>query len=556
MTQLTIQQAFDLAMRHHQAGQLTEAEQLCRQIVSQRPDHAGALHYLGVLALQNGRDSEAVDLIQRAIALASNNPEAYAHLGIALEHLGKLDEAEGAYRQAIALRADYLEAYIHLVTILRSKGQLDEAQAACSRAIQIDSNCAEAYGNLGNLLKDRGKFNDAIIAYRRAIELKPHLADSHTNLGFALAEIGQVDEATAALSRSIAIKPQNPEAYLGLGNVLSDEARWDEAIAAYQKSIAFSPDFAQAHNNLAFALLASGEFKHGWQELEWRWKCADNYQLPQRNLVQPTWDGSPLAGRTILIQTEHGFGDSIQFIRYVPLVAGHDGKIIIECQPELQRLFQTVHPSAQVIARGDPLPRFDVHCGLLSLPRIFGTTLGNIPNAVPYLYADDQKAAKWRARLADDPSAFNVGLVWTGNPANRLNRNRAVDFSMLAGLGNVAGVRFVSLQKGAATVNAKNPPPGFEIVDWTDELKDFSDTAALITNLDLIISVDTAVAHLSAAMNKPVWLLIPFMPEWRWMLVREDSPWYPTMRLFRQETRGDWGAVVSRIAKELSSVLN
>ena len=301
-------------------------------------------------------------------------------------------------------------------------------------------------------------------------------------------------------------------------------------------------------------MLTRGEFIPGWDEYEWRWRCKD-FALFRRNFPQPQWDGSDLSGHTILLHTEQGFGDALQFIRYLPLVTQRGGRIIIQCQAELQRLFQIMAGDCPVMARGQPLPAFDVHCPLLSLPRVFGTTLGTIPRQVPYLHAAHAMVENWRERLAVDAGSLNVGLAWAGHPAFKGDRLRSPrHLSLLAPLVKIRKARFVSLQKGEASNQTRNPPEGMNLVDWTEELKDFADTAALIANLDLVISSDTAVVHLAGAMGKPVWVLLPFAPDWRWLLEREDSPWYPTMRLFRQPAIGDWDSVMQKVVDALAKL--
>jgi hypothetical protein len=269
--------------------------------------------------------------------------------------------------------------------------------------------------------------------------------------------------------------------------------------------------------------------------------------------AEPPWDGRPLEGRTLLLHAEQGFGDAIQFIRYLPLAAERGGRIIIECQAQLQRLFQINAGGSQIVASGQPMPDFDSHCPLLSLPWVFGTTLASVPDIVPYLRADAENVGSWRQRLAEHSQVVKVGLVWSGNPAHKNDRCRSMTLARLAPLAQTRGVRFFSLQKGEAATEARTPPPGMELIDWTEELTDFADTAALIAHLDLVIAVDTAVAHLAGAMGKPVWTLLPFVPDWRWLLEREDSPWYPSMRLFRQPFWGDWDSVIERVADELSN---
>ena len=554
MATVTIEQAFQTALAHHQAGRLVEAEAIYRQILAVEPRHANALQLLGLIAHHMGRVDVAVDLITKAIAIIPNCPEAHYNLGNALIAKGQLDEAAASYRQAIALRPNYAEAHNNLGNALKDKSQTEEAVTAFRQAIALNPNLPEAYNNLGNLLKDKGQLDEAVVAYRQTIALKPNLPEAHYNLGVALYGTGQLDEAAASYRKAVALRPNYAEAHNNLGNALKDKSQTEEAVTAYREAISLIPNYAEAHSNLALALLLQGNFTEGWAEHEWRWKLKVVACL-RRNLNQPQWDGSHLAGRTILLHAEQGFGDAIQFIRYVPLVQERGGKAIIECQPELQALLQANMPDLPVVARGHTLPAFDVHCPLLSLPRIFATDLSNIPRNVPYLHASVADAGIWRDRIAGYSSEIKAGIVWAGNPNHTNDRNRSLNLSSLTPLSEVPGVRFFSLQKGKADSEAKMVSAGIELTDMAGELKDFADTAALIANLDLVITVDTAVAHLAGAMGKPVWTLLPFAPDWRWLLVREDSPWYPTMRLFRQPTIGDWDSVIRRVAGELAVFL-
>jgi len=472
---------------------LAEAEALYRQILVIDPRHADALHLLGLLAHRAGRSDVAVELIRQAIALKPNSAETHSNLGIALKDQGQLD-------QAIALKPDFTEAYY----------------------------------NLANALKETGQLDDSIAEYRQAIALEPDLPEAHSNLGNALRDKGQLDAAIAACRQAIALKPDLPE----------------------------------AHVNLAFVMLVQGDFLRGWEEYDWLWKVKDAAS-PQRNFTQPQWDGRPLEGRTLLLHAEQGFGDAIRFIRYLPRVARRGGNIILECQPELHRLFRTMAPDLQVVAKGQTLPAFDLHCPLLSLPRAFSTDLGKIPRTVPYLHANAAEAALWRERIAgpgssispsgsDRPSGpdLKVGLVWAGNPAHTNDRNRSLKLASLAPLAEVPGVRFFSLQKGPATAEAKAVLASFDWIDAAEDLKDFADTAALLANLDLVIAADTAVVHLAGAMGRPVWTLLPFAPDWRWLLGRSDSPWYPTMRLFRQSSIGDWASVIAEVREQLQVLVH
>ncbi|MGA2443739.1 MAG: tetratricopeptide repeat-containing glycosyltransferase family protein [Tepidisphaeraceae bacterium] len=543
---------------------MQEAEQLYRQVLAQQPKHVDAMHNLAVISLQVGRYDLALDLIRRTIALNPSNPEAHYNLGKALTDMGQLHEGVTSLRQAIRLKPDYAEAHSNLGIALRGLGQFDQAIAAYREAIRLKPGFAEAHNNLGNVLRDVKQLDGAIAACRQAILLKPGYAKAHNNLGNALKDNGQLDEAIAAYRQAIRLDPGYAEAHVNLEIAYRDTGQLDKAIDSCRQAIAIKPDYAEPHFNLALSLLTSGDFQHGWQEYEWRWKCKD-FPSP---FAQPQWDGCLLEGRTLLLHTEQGHGDALQFIRYLPLVAERGGKIVIECYAELQRLFQTNTGRCQIVVRGQPLPVFDFHCPLLSLPRVFGTSLANIPKDVPYLHADAEDAGRWQQRLADHSPLVKVGLGWAGRPTHTNDRNRSMKLARLAPLGQAPGARFFSLQKGAAAAEAQTPPPGMELVDWTEELKDFADTAALISNLDLVIAVDTAVVHLAGAMGKPVWTLLPFNSDWRWLLERQDSPWYPTMRcwllerqdspwyptmrLFRQPRIGDWDTVITRVVEALS----
>jgi Flp pilus assembly protein TadD len=482
MTQLTVRQAFDQAQQHHKAGRLQEADQLYRLILAQQPSHAGAMHYLGVIAHQEGRKETAVQLIRQALTLIPNDASAHSNLGNSLKDLGRLDEAIAEFRKAVSL----------------------------------DPKLAEPHSNLGNALRDKDELDEAIVEYRRALAIQSNYAEAHYYLASALTAVGQLNE----------------------------------AIIEYRRAIAMRPNDAEAHMHLAMTLLLRCEFELGWAEYEWRWKL-EGFQSLNREFARPPWTGGELGGRTILIHAEQGFGDAIQFIRYLPLVAQRGGKVIARIPKDLIRLLGNLPGPEKWITPDDPLPEFDLHCSLLSLPHIFGTNLRSIPAQKDPLEADEALVNAWERRFRKEPAGIKVGLAWAGSRAHSADRYRSIPFSKFAPLATDAGVVFYSLQKGDAAREAAAPPAKLRITDWTEELKDFADTAALIANLDLVISVDTSVAHLAAAMGKPVWLLLPFIPDWRWLLDRQDSPWYPTMRLFRQHTRGDWNGVIAKVAEEL-----
>ena len=544
---ITVKQALQIAVRHHQAGQLAQARALYQQILAREPNHADALHLLGVIAHQAGQNDAAIELIGRAISVKPDFPQAHCNLGNVLRDQGRLDESIAACRRAIALKPDLPEAWCNLGNALQENGQLGDAVDAYRRAIGLKPNYPEAHSNLGASLREKGQLDEAIAACRQAIALRPGFAEAHSNLGIALHVDQQLDEAVAVYRQAIALRPDLPEPHFNLGTAFRDQGLLAEAMAAYHRAIGLRRDYAEAHYNLArVLLLLRGEFLPGLNELEWRQRCRD-FPLSRRTFGRPQWDGSDLANRTILLHAEQGFGDTIQFIRYVPLVAARGGTVVLECDPVLRRLLQGTSGIGRWVDFGQTLPSFDVHCPLMSLPLAFGTTIQTIPQDVPYLRADPEAVERWR--LAGD--RLNVGLVWAGRPTHQNDRNRSLALSDMASLAQVREVRFHSLQKGEAGKQAKDPPAGMGLMDRTEELNDFAETAALIANLDLVISVDTAVAHLAGALGKPVWTLLPFVPDWRWLLEREDSPWYPTMRLFRQPTRGDWSSVLTRVTEAL-----
>jgi tetratricopeptide (TPR) repeat protein len=536
----------------HHVGKNDRAAELIGRAIALNPNLPEAHNNLAGVLRAMGRFEESAAACRRAIALRPGYADAYNNLGIALSDLGRRDEAAKAYQRAIALNPHLAEPRSNLGNLYKAQGRLDEAIDEFRQAIAINPNFSDAHNNLGNALRDKGELDESIAACRRAIELGPNHADAYNNLGYVLAQQGQYDEAAAALRRAIAISPGLTEAYCNLGSVLRDGGHIDEAVAASRHAISLQPQLAEPHHNLGLALLARGDFEEGWKEYEWRWTCGGFPMLPP-GISGTMWDGRPLDGRTILIHAEQGFGDGIQFWRYVPMVAEQGGNIIIECKAELRRLFeiQKLPEVSQIVPRGNPLPAFDCYAAFLSLPGIFGTRLGSIPNSVPYLRADPKDISKWRERMAQQAAKAKIGLVWAGSPTHKNDRHRSIPIEKLKPLMKAEAVQFFSLQKGKAAQEACE----INLIDWTDGLSDFAETAALIANLDLVIAADTAVAHVAGAMNKPVWVMLPFAADWRWLEKRTDSPWYPSMRLFRQAKVGDWDGTIARVAEALAAWL-
>jgi tetratricopeptide (TPR) repeat protein len=477
--------------------------------------------------------------------LRGDDAQCLFELANALLANGELAEAIGCYRQAVALRPEFAEAHNNMGVALRRTGAVDEAIASFGRALNLRLDFADAHNNLGIALCDKRDWNGAIACFHRAVSLRPDFADGHGNLGNALLGRGDVDAAVAGLSRAVALKPDSHGMHNNLANALCARGDIDAAMRHCRRSLALKGDYAEAHLSLALLLLLQGDFEHGWPEYEWRWKSKE-HRTPAAKFSQPRWQGEDLGGRTILLHSEQALGDTLQMARYVPIVAERGGRVILACQGELVNLMRGLGGAEAVVDRSGTLPAFDVHCPLLSLPGILKT----MPTSVPYLRAPAAAVEKWRGRLAGEKRK-KVGLVWAGRPDHPQDRQRSIRLEQLADLA-AANVCLLSLQKGPAARQSR--PPAMRLIDWTDELTDWTDTAGLVDQLDLVISVDTAVAHLAGAMGKPVWVLVQFAPDWRWMLHRADSPWYPTMRLLRQRALNDWKAPLRQTAQDLPNL--
>jgi tetratricopeptide (TPR) repeat protein len=586
----------EAGLRHQRAGQLAQAKAVYIQVLKVNPSQADALHLLGLIAHQVGQDrialetigraieiepgialfrsslgntlkslgrlAEALDAYATAIRCKPDFAEAHYNLGTVLAALGRHDDAAAAYRSAIDLNPDFADAHYNLGIILLQRGEPDAAAAACRHAIRCAPKHAEAYGNLGKALQELDRPDEALAAYDAAISIKPHYAEAHSNRGNILKACGRLDEAAAAHNTAIRFKPDFAEAHYNLGNTLKAQARSGEAIHAYHHAIRLRPDFAEAHVNLGMERLLSGDFPRGWEDYEWRLR-GTGHPLQPRAFSKPQWRGEALGGRTILLHAEQGLGDTIQFCRYVPLVAARGGCVVLELPRPLLRLLSGLPGVARLIAAGSPLPAFDVQCSLMSLPLAFRTDIDTIPADVPYLSAKPDRIAFWRNWLGDK-TRLRVGLVWSGGlrpdqpELQAVNERRNIPLQVIGQL-NRGDIDFVSLQKGEPAESELIAMrdviwPDGNLTDAAPEIGDFDDTAGLIEMLDLLISVDTSTAHLAAAMGKPVWLLNRFDSCWRWLEHREDSPWYPTLRLFRQTTPGDWQGVMRRVEAALAEM--
>ncbi len=509
-------EALQYADRCRNDGRLMEAEAVCRQILQAQPNMPEAEHLLGVIAHQNGKLSDAIEHVQRATKLAPQVALFHANLG----------------------------------EMLRLAGRPKLAAEEARRALDIEPKMPAALSNLGVALYELKDYDEAARAQRKAIAAAPEFAEAHSNLGNALHALRQFDEAIAAYQRAIALKPDYADAWANLGTTLHHSGSFDEGIAALRRAIALAPHHANAHSGLGILLLMRGELGEGWDEYEWRLRSTER-KGPR--FPEIPWAGESLAGKHIYVQAEQGFGDTLQFARYIPPLAQRAGRVTLRVHQQLVTLLRESLPGITVLGdRGDPAP-YQCDAVLLSLPRLFRTRLESIPAEVPYLRVPPDAAQRWSKRLAT-MQGLKIGLVWAGNPEHVNDTRRSLDLKLLAPLFAVPGASFVSIQYGPRTADLKKLKGKPAIEDLGAEFTDFTDTAGAVSALDLVITVDTSVAHLAGSLGKPVWVLLPWVTDWRWMLYREDNPWYPSMRLFRQKRGEDWGKVIVQVAAELTAV--
>ena len=518
-----------------------------------QPNDGNALINRGITLHALGRLEEALASYDRAIALQPNSLAAICNRGNTLRTMQRLDEALASYDRAIALMPHFAEAHANRAILLAQLKRYDEALAAFERQLTLHPNNAEGYNNRGVILAEMKRHAEALANYDRALSLVPDYIDAIYNRGNALHELGRYDEALTCYDRVLQARPNDGNALNNRGKALKELNRYDEALACSARALAALPDNIVAHCNEASMRLLIGDLPRGFAEYEWRWKKADMAPA-KREFPQLLWLGAEdIAGKTILLHGEQGFGDAIQFCRYVPLVAARGARVILEVRPPLVALMKSLAGPSVVIAKGDPLPEFDVHCPLLSLPLAMGTTLETIPAQVPYLSARPDVSAEWGGRLGGKTRP-RIGLCWSGNATHERDRERSMrlaDYLPLLDL----DATFVSLHQEVRPEDAAVLSSRPDILHFGEALKDFTDTAALIGQLDLVISVDTSVAHLAGALAKPTWVMITYVPEWRWLLTREDSPWYPTVRLFRQNEGRAWESVVARLRAALGDFI-
>jgi len=565
-----VQKAFEL----YAARNFEEAEEICKTILAAYPENADMLYLSGLLSYQRKDYQSAIDFYTRALSIQNSYVSACHDLGVLLQEIGQYESAIACYQKTLQLNPSLSTVHYNLGIIFHERHEYDRAIMSYKNALEINPYYPDARFNLGMTYQEVGKYDDALQCFQKMLLHNMASADVYYRIGKILEKQGRIfeamtyykkvtaiarrhdvrsdvdcmhvervlDQAIVSYQKALQVSPDNHDVYNKLGLAFQERGRWNEAKDCFQRALELSPHFPEAEWNLSLVHLLTGNFQEGLRGFELRSGIKGfSYDL---DFAKPLWNGEQnLAGKILLLVSEYGLGDTIQFVRYAPLLAERGAEVILVCQRELVPLLKDMQGIQRVIPTGSPLPDFDMYCPLLSLPFFMQTTLESIPSNVPYLTADQHLTELWRDGMQSEPSELRVGLAWAGG----FPEKKSCPLQLFSPLGRISRCVFYSLQKGEASVQAKNPPEGMRLLDYTDEIRDFSDTAAFIQNLDLVISVDTAVVHLAGAMGKPVWTLLPFAPDWRWMLDRSDSPWYPSMRLFRQPSPGDWRAVIHQV---------
>ena len=533
-------------------GSLDAAEAAYRRTLEMDPNHVRAFNNLGNLLHQQGKLEEAANCHRVAVSLNPVSSDAHFNLGNDLKAQEKWDEAIACYEQALRLNPTWGEAHSNLGDALQGRGDLPAAVTSYGRALETLPNSPQVHSNLGSAWEKLREWDRATACYRRAVDLAPDFVEARLNLGSALHHQGELETADQHFRHVLRRDANNPHAHNSLGLVLRDQGRTEEARRSFERAIELKPDYAEAHTSHAMLLLADGEFERGWPEYEWRWKTKET--IP-RHFDEPLWEGQRLDGKTILLHAEQGLGDSIQFVRYAPLVKAFGPTVIIESQTPLVPLLASCSGIDKVVTLGEPLPPLDVHAPLLSLPRILRTTLKSVPTSCPYLSAESHLVEQWRSRL-EGLKGFRIGINWRGRTGQGMFRRRDIPHECIVSLAQL-NVSLINLQNDVTRQELDAIQSQiYYLGDDVDRTHGpFMDTAAIMRNIDLVITSDTSTAHLAGALAVPVWIALPYVASWQWMRSRSDSPWYPTARLFRQKTPGDWNGVFEEIRAELEKLV-
>jgi tetratricopeptide (TPR) repeat protein len=526
-----------------------DAERLFKSFLKSQPKHVGALNLLTIALMSMKRFEEAKGFVEKALRLDQSSDVSFYNYGIILKNLSKPRQALEQFDSALKLNPNVCETWNNRGTVLNDLKEYERAVTDFDRAIILNARYVDACANKGKSLGKLKRYDEALVAFDKALALKPDLADAWLGRGNVYCGLRQYDEALVAYDKALALKHDLAEAWLGRGNVFFSTNRDHEARTCYDKSISVKNDIAEAYWSKSLLTLSLGEYEEGWQLYEWRWRTQE-FPSPLRAFDQPLWLGdNDISNKTILIHSEQGLGDAIHFYRYLSFFKGLNCTILFEIPKILISLFNRQSDNIHLIAKGGVLPHFDVHCPLMSLPLAFKTSLNTIPAHIPYLRPDEKKVTEWRGRVGDKAKP-RIGLAWAGNQNLRNDAARSIRLEKLAPIITEVA-EWYSLQKDVRDYDREHLAALHSLNDFTNLLDDFSDTAAMIAALDLVITVDTAVAHLAGALGKTVWILLPFHPDFRWLRNREDTPWYPTARLFRQIKDGEWDDVVEKISQDL-----
>lgn len=547
----TLQPAFTAYRR----GERDEAEFLCLEAIAAQPDNFGAHHLLAVIQSDSARHPEALASYQKALSIEPDNILALANSGRTLFVLGRFTEALESFDKALAIAPGYPDALSGRGAALHSLGRYEEALTSFDKALSLQRAHSEALANRGKTLHDLRRFEDALVSHDAALAGRPDDPQFLCNRGATLHALGRYEEALASFQRVLRLQPDRPDALSNQGATLRALRRFEAAHASYEKALSVRPDYPECRLNRALLLLQTGSFGEGWREYEWRRQAG---VCTARSFDAPEWCGGDLLGRRIFLYAEQGLGDTIQFARFAAVLAGRGAEIVLEVQPSLVGLMQGVAGVREVVPYGAALPPFDLHLPLLSVPFVLGLEEYRIPADMPYLSSDPGRVETWAKRLPEGAGEFRIGIAWQGNPAVDIDRGRSIPLAAFQPLALVPGVRLVSLQARDGLDQLDGLPPGMHVdnlgADFDAGPDGFLDSAAVMMHLDLVITGDSAIAHLAGALGRPVWIILQQVPDWRWMLQRADTPWYPTARLFRQTRSGDWGEVFARVADALRPV--
>jgi hypothetical protein len=544
---------FAQAIALFQQGQLDEAERIGARILKPRPDSYEALHLLGVIKLQRGHAAAALGRMEAALKLNPEAADAWSNRGLALSMLDRDSEALASFARSLALKPDDPDVLNGRGRVLLGLHEPARALADLDQAVALKPDHVGALINRGNALAALGRLDEALAQYDALLAADPAHPALHFNRGVALGHLGRHADAIAAYDQALVGRPRHPATLLNRGVALQALNRHQEAIESFENVLGLAPADPDAKHNAALSRLTLGDYRKGFAQYEARF-LRSGMPGHRRGLGKPLWLGEfPPQRKTILLHAEQGLGDTIQFARYAPLVARMGAKVVLEVPAELSGLLGQL-AGVTVVERGTTLPAFDLHCPLGSLPLALGTEPASIPAQIPYLAASAERIAHWRERLANLAQP-RVALVWAGAAAHPNDRNRSLPLAQLAPLLDLAPVSFISLQRELSSEDAAMLAGMGRVVSLGPELRDFDDTAAVLALCDVAIAVDTSLAHLAAAMGRPTWILLPFRPDWRWMLARDDSPWYPGARLYRQPAAGDWPSVVARVRADLAGMV-